>query len=97
PTMTAYRRQQPWPTSPPKSSNNSSLPNPKETNQLSQILDTPHVPQSELLATMELLSAQGVEEWDIDRELLSVLGLKRMTQRTQDYLEECRSYSWKVN
>ena len=55
------------------------------------------VPQSELLAIMELLSAQGVEEWDIDRELLSVLGLKRMTQRTQDYLEECRSYSWKVS
>lgn len=54
------------------------------------------VPQSELLAIMELLIANGVHEWDLDRELLNALGLKRMTARTSEYLRECRSYTWRV-
>jgi very-short-patch-repair endonuclease len=52
------------------------------------------VPKSELLALFELVSAQGVKEWELDREVLNALGLKKMTKKTTDYLRECRSYTW---
>jgi hypothetical protein len=52
------------------------------------------VPRSELLAIMELLTANGVHDWELDRELLNALGLKRMTARTVEFLQECRSYEW---
>lgn len=52
------------------------------------------VPKSELMALFELVSARGVEDWDLDREVLKALGLKKMTKKTTDYLQECRSYTW---
>lgn len=55
------------------------------------------VPKSELTSLFELVSARGVSEWDLDREVLNALGLKRLTKRTTDYLHECRSYTWKIS
>lgn len=54
------------------------------------------VPKSELMALFELVSARGVEDWDLEREVLNALGLKKMTKKTTDYLQECQSYTWKI-
>lgn len=54
------------------------------------------VPQSELQALFELLDAKGVQEDELDREVLNALGLKRLTERTISFLQECRSYTWRV-
>ncbi|MEQ4519564.1 AAA domain-containing protein [Pseudarthrobacter sp. B907] len=54
------------------------------------------VPPSELTTLFELITERGVPEWDLDREVLNALGLKRLTKRTADYLQECRSYTWKI-
>lgn len=55
------------------------------------------VPKSELTALFELVSARGVADWDLDREVLNALGLKKMTKKTTDYLQECRGYTWRVS
>lgn len=55
------------------------------------------VPKSELQALFALLSAKGVSEDDMDREVLNALGLKRLTERTTAYLQECRDYTWGVS
>lgn len=52
------------------------------------------VPKSELMALFELIAARGVAAWDLDREVLNALGLKRMTEKTIEYLRECRDYTW---
>lgn len=54
------------------------------------------VPKSELTALFELVSGRGVSEWDLDREVLNALGLKRLTKRTTDYLQECRGYTYRT-
>lgn len=54
------------------------------------------VPKSELMVLVELLTSHGVPEWNIDREMLKALGLKKMTKKTTDYLQESRSYRWRL-
>ena len=54
------------------------------------------VPKSELTTLFELVSARPVSEWDLDREVLNALGLKRLTKRTTDYLKECRGYTYRT-
>ncbi|MGF9648716.1 AAA domain-containing protein [Pseudarthrobacter oxydans] len=52
------------------------------------------VPKSELTALLELLSASGVAEWELDREILNAYGLRKLTKKTKEYLQECRTYTW---
>lgn len=52
------------------------------------------VPKSEVLSVMELLRLQGVDDHDLNREVLNIYKLKKLTERTTLHLNGVRDYSW---
>jgi hypothetical protein len=54
------------------------------------------VPKSEIVTAFELLLNHGVDREDLNRELLTLLGLKRLTKPTADFLDETRLYVWRA-
>jgi very-short-patch-repair endonuclease len=54
------------------------------------------VPKSEIVLAFEQLLSVGVDHDDLNREILTLLGLKRLTARTLNFLEEARQYRWHV-
>lgn len=54
------------------------------------------VPKSEIVTAFELLLNRGVDREDLNRELLTLLGLKRPTKLTAVFLDETRQYVWRA-
>lgn len=52
------------------------------------------VPQSEIVELIRLLGLDGAEPNATKRAVLDSLGLFRMTQKTNAYLDECLQYTW---
>jgi len=50
------------------------------------------VPRSEVATLAQKLTATGLT--DTKRGVLDTLGLKRLRQRTSEYLDECLDYTW---
>lgn len=53
------------------------------------------VPPSEIVSMFKRLEAAGVTEDDLNRELLSAVGLRRLTKVTEHHLNNCRDYRWR--
>lgn len=52
------------------------------------------VPLAELKTLIGELSAAGVSEADLPREVLSCYGLRKLTQKTLTHILDCLDYSW---